>query len=111
MKSIAHWKNILKTDLLPQMLKKIRKVEEPDLFYMILGLTSSDDIKWSTLNSTVDWMVNLFIVKSSNFTTNNNCPLILPNIAECLTFVTLDLKQNLRIGSLLIPSILGINAF
>jgi hypothetical protein len=92
------------------MLKKIRKLEEPDFFYLILGLTSSYDIQWSTLNSTVDWMVNLFIVKTSNFTSINNCPLILPNIAECLTFVTLDLQQNLRIGTQLIPPILGIKA-
>ena len=100
----------MKLDLLPKILKKVGKVEEPDLFYMILGLMSTRDIQWSSLSSTVDWMVNLFIEKSTNITTSNNYPLILPNIAECLTFVTLDLQENLRIGARIIPPILGIKS-
>lgn len=98
----------MKLDLLPYMLNKIHWPEEPDVFYMILGLISINFIKWSTLRSTVDWIVNLFIERSAGITNINDCPLILPSIVEFLTVVTLDLHENIRIGENLIPSILGI---
>ena len=103
---MAQFENILKCDNLPYMVNKVLRLD-PSLFYMIIGLSCSRDINWTTLRRTVDWIVCLFMEKSTGIKSITDCPLILPNIVEVLTTVTLDLEENIRIGSLLIPAILG----